>query len=411
MPIPPTDFATVESPAQLTFAEALASVRELQPKILAQAAETEARTYYSEELHLDFMRAGLYNMLRPATFGGYEFDVADYLKIVREIARSDMSTAWCFCLASAHVLWMASWWPAEAQREFFSTPHTAAGGTSAPGGTMRKADGGWIINGVFPYASGGPYSTHFLGHVFPIAEDGTQGPLSVFIAPRSLWAVRDDWGRTLGLKGSGSHTVEIVEGFVPDSHVLLGKTSIDMDVDGGTPGWALHKNAMYNGRGLSTFTLELASLGVGGVLGALDSYREVITSKRTALPPFTLRSENPTYQLWFADSVTRLRAAEACLDTAARDFMECATRSAKGDGSFSATDDAGIGRLAFAAQTDAWHVLEHILMRTSGSSTLVNGSRMERIWRDFSMLHSHQNSIVQDITAPLYTAGLLAEPS
>lgn len=110
MPIPPTDFATVESPAQLTFAEALASVRELQPKILAQAAETEARTYYSEELHLDFMRAGLYNMLRPATFGGYEFDVADYLKIVREIARSDMSTAWCFCLASAHVLWMASWW-------------------------------------------------------------------------------------------------------------------------------------------------------------------------------------------------------------------------------------------------------------------------------------------------------------
>lgn len=67
--------------------------------------------------------------------------------------------------------------------------------------------------------------------------------------------------------------------------------------------------------------------------------------------------------------------------------------------------------MAFAAQTDAWHVLEHILMRTSGSSTLVNGSRMERIWRDFSMLHSHQNSIVQDITAPLYTAGLLAEPS
>ncbi|MFC9980930.1 acyl-CoA dehydrogenase family protein [Gordonia sp. NPDC127522] len=410
MPVPPADFPQVAPPADLTFVEALAAVRELAPKILEQAPETEARTYYSEELHLDFMRAGLYNMLRPRTFGGYEFSFEDYLKIIRELARADMSTAWCFCLASAHVLWMASWWSDEAQRDFFATPHTAASGTSAPGGTMRKVDGGWIVNGVFPYASGGPYATHFLGHVFPISENGEQGRLTAFIAPRSIWNVRDDWGNTLGLRGSGSHTVEISGGFIPDSHVLEGRAITDMEVGSGTPGFALHRNPMYNGRCLSTFTLELATLGVGGALGALDTYEGLITTKRTALPPITLRSENPTYQLWYADAVTQLEAAEALLDAAARKYLDLATRAAKGNGSFSFLDDVGVGRLAFAGQQTAWRVLEGILMKASGSGVMVNGSRMERIWRDFSMLHSHQNTIVQDITAPAYAAGLLTTP-
>ncbi|GAC46700.1 acyl-CoA dehydrogenase family protein [Gordonia aichiensis] len=411
MPIPPREVAVVDPPKDLTVAEALAVVAELAPQIRAEAPETEERTFYSEDLHLSFMRAGLYNLLRPRTFGGYEFPIAAYLKVVREIARADMSTAWGFCLASAHVLWMASWWPEEAQREFFASAHTAACGTSAPGGRMTKVDGGWIVNGVFPYASGGAYSTHFLGHVFPVNEDGSQGPLSVFMAPRDIWTVRDDWGKTLGLKGSSSHTVEITDGFVPDSHVLLGKAITDIAVDDGTPGYALHKNPIYNGRGLSTFTLELASLGVGGALGALDQYREVITTKRTALPPITLRSENPTYQLWYADAATRLQVAEATLDAAAEQFTECATRAAKGEGSFSLTDDAGIGRCAYTAQAAAWQVLEGTLMKTSGSSHLVNGSRMERIWRDFSMLHSHQNTIVQDITAPIYGSALLTTAS
>ena len=109
MPIPPREVAVVDPPKDLTVAEALAVVADLAPQIREEAPETEARTFYSEDLHLAFMRAGLYNMLRPRTFGGYEFSIAAYLKVVREIARADMSTAWGFCLASAHVLWMASW--------------------------------------------------------------------------------------------------------------------------------------------------------------------------------------------------------------------------------------------------------------------------------------------------------------
>ncbi|MFD2164622.1 hypothetical protein ACFSJU_19620, partial [Paradesertivirga mongoliensis] len=215
----------------------------------------------------------------------------------------------------------------------------------------------------------------------------------------------------LGLRGSSSHTVVVEEQFVPDRFVLQNRTIVDIDVDGGTPGYRLHRSPIYNGRGIPFFSIELANLAVGGALAMLDEYEDMLRSKKTALPPQVLRGEHPTYQLWYADAATTLTDAVAGLDHAAALFLEYSTRAAKNEGSYSVVDDAHVGRLAFAAQQKAWRTVEGILMRTAGSSALATGSRTDRIWRDLCMVHSHQNSIVQDITAPLYASGRLTASS
>jgi 3-hydroxy-9,10-secoandrosta-1,3,5(10)-triene-9,17-dione monooxygenase len=190
--------------------------------------------------------------------------------------------------------------------------------------------------------------------------------------------------------------------------VLEGKTQVDMNVDNGTPGLELHKNPLYAGRGIGFFGLELASLAVGGVHAALDEYETILRTKKTPMPPFTLRSENSRYQTWYADAVNALAAADATLDRAADLFLEYSTRGAEGGKPFDQADDLYIGRLAVHAQNVAWRALEGIIMRTAGSSAATNGSRLERIWRDATMVLSHQNSIVQDFIGADYAAAALA---
>ena len=395
MTIPSSDVKTADAPATLTGAQALESARALRPKVLAEAPETERRGFHSEELHLDFVEAGFYHLLRPKTFGGYEVDLWDFCQVVMEIARADMSTAWTLALASGHNLQVASWWPESVQREVFVDGHFASPMTSAPGGTLARHDDGWRIDAVLPFSSGIPYATHAMGHAFIPGEGPGPGTLSTFLVPRASVSVRDDWGHTLGLRGSGSHTVEVTDVLVPHDWVLAGQIQVDMDTSQGTPGLRLHGNPMYGGRGNGFFGLELASLGVGGVGGARDEYRSFLEGKRTVFPPITTRAENPRYQLWYADAVTALRGARASVRQAAEMFHDITDRAAAGGAPFSAEEDMEISRVAVAGQLAAWRVMETI-MRTSGSAAAVTGQRMERIWRDQSMLLSHQNTVIQD---------------
>ncbi|MET8427622.1 acyl-CoA dehydrogenase family protein [Nocardia sp. NPDC004860] len=407
MAVPAADVKTSNAPVALTPQQALDSAVALRPLLVEQAADTEQRSFHSEELHLQFVESGYYHMLRPKMFGGYEFGVADYMRVIRELARGDMGTAWCLCLASGHNLQFASWWPERAQREVYGDGHFAAAMTSAPGGTMRRTADGWAIEGAFPYASGGPYSTHFMGHVFARTEGSAEaGPLSTFIVPRSEFTIRDDWGKTLGLRGSGSHTLDVRDVTVPEHFVLYGKEQVSMNVDEGTPGLELHKNPLYGGRGVGFFGLELATLAVGGVHAALDEYEQILRTKRTPLPPFTLRAANLRYQTWYADIVTALDAADATLDRVADLFLEYATRGAEGGRPFSAAEDLALTRLAAQAQNTAWRALE-LIMRTAGSSAAVQGTRLERIWRDATMVIGHQASIVQDFVGADYAAAVL----
>ena len=42
----------------------------------------------------------------------------------------------------------------------------------------------------------------------------------LFVAPRSAWTMLDDWGHTLGLKGSGSNSIVFDGGRIPEYFAL-----------------------------------------------------------------------------------------------------------------------------------------------------------------------------------------------
>jgi 3-hydroxy-9,10-secoandrosta-1,3,5(10)-triene-9,17-dione monooxygenase len=64
----------------------------LRPQLVEQQAETEERTYYSQEMHEEFLRAGFYRIYVPRRYGGYEFDMRTYMCVMFELLRGCPST-------------------------------------------------------------------------------------------------------------------------------------------------------------------------------------------------------------------------------------------------------------------------------------------------------------------------------
>ena len=62
---------------------------------IADQEETERRTYYSQAMHEEFLDAGFYDLYVPRRYGGLELGVPAYVRVIQEVARGCVSTAWC----------------------------------------------------------------------------------------------------------------------------------------------------------------------------------------------------------------------------------------------------------------------------------------------------------------------------
>lgn len=393
-----------QPPAILTLDEALASARRIGEQVLAEAEETERNARHSVDLHRAFLEAGFYHLLRPKTWGGYEFSLPDFLKVMREVARADMATAWCLTLASGHNLQVASYWGERAQQQLFAGEYFAAPMTSAPSGTLTRVDGGFLVNGVHRYASGVPYATHFCGHAF---HDDRPGVISNFIAPREKFEVLDDWGTTLGLRGSGSNSVKFADAFIPEEFVLEGVSQLAIDPATQAPGRALHGNPMYGAPGLGFFSLELNSLALGAALALFEEYDAQMTVRKTVNPPFALRSEDTFFQWRYGTARAKLDAAVATMDYAGGMFDQCLADSVSAP--YSRAADMRVALAAGQSAQLLWSAVSDFLFKTIGSSAVVSGSRAERIWRDLSQWWSHLNTQLADPVAAMYTQAHFGE--
>ncbi len=381
----------------LTPSDLIARAVGLRPKLVDQQAECEERTYYSEEMHQAFINAGFYRLYVPRRYGGYEFDVPTFVRVVLEVARGCPSTAWCMGLASAHALQVGSWWEESAQVEIFGEGDFRAASVAAPIGPATRTDHGWELNGRTAYASGIPYSTHYMGQAVLPGENARGLPrMLLFVAPKSEWRMLDDWGHLLGLKGSGSQTIVFEGGRVPAHWALEDRLMVDVDVSEGTPGLRLHGNPMYGGRAISCFTLSLAAVLVGAAYNALDEYETMMTTKMTPLPPFVPRKFDLDFQRYFGQAMGKIATAEAALLNAADQHMELCLRFVDEGIPYSYADDHRIGCIGREVMIQAWETMQSDIFRTAGSSAAGRGQRIERIFRDMSIGNSHRNTQLRD---------------
>ena len=380
--------ATGISPAEL-----IARAQALRPSLLERQEATERDTRYSQETHADFLEAGFYRMLIPRMFGGMEVSVETFAKVMIEIARGCPSTGWGLCLASGHALQVGSFFSEQAQADVFGFDGDfRCAAAFAPRDVLTRTEDGWAVEGTFPYASGAPFSTHLLAQA-PLPD----GP-ALFVVPRSEWTIVDDWGDTLGLRGSGSNSVNLDGARIPEHFALPGVDLMGMPPGVETPGLRLHGNPMYAHRPAGFYGVEAAAVVVGMARGAVDEYERQIRTRTTNRPPMVPRAEDPDFQRWLGMAIARVDAAEIMVLGAARHLMETCAGIPEGR-PYSYEEDVRVGMIARQALSYAWETVSGELIRTSGTSAVRDGQRFGRIVRDMATGWGHLYNAMTDASA------------
>jgi len=371
----------------LTAAQVLARAEAFVPELVERQAEAEERTFYAEDLHERFRQAGFYRILVPRRYGGYELGVETYLRVSMTLVRGCSSTGWMYSLGAGHALMAATLFDEPAQARLFEAGDFICPGTVVPSGTAVPAgDGGWRVDGTWPYCSGSPYANFFMGNALVPKGDGQPPDTLFFVAPRDQWTRLNDWSRQLGLRGSGSHSIAMAGGYVPGDLAMPNVRLAEHDVTGGTPGRTLHGNPEYGGGLLAFISFINAAMAVGMAQGALDVYEDLLRHRTTLVPPIVPRHENHDYQFWYGDAVGMIGAAEAALLNAVHQWRDACT---KGPAAVTRELDLRLAAICRHVAQLCWEAVEGYIMPTAGSSAVRHGERLERIWRDLSMLRSH----------------------
>jgi 3-hydroxy-9,10-secoandrosta-1,3,5(10)-triene-9,17-dione monooxygenase len=339
-------------------------------------------------MHEAFKKAGFYRVLQPRRYGGYEFDVPTFAKMVIEIARGCPGSAWCLALSSGHSLNVAQLFGERAQAEAFGPDgHFAAAARAVPSGIAKRVDGGWRLDGTWDYCSGVPYSTHVMVGV-RIIEEGPGLKVGVALVPRDKWTMLDNWGGFIGMRASGSNSVQM-EGAVIPEHCLVREDFFAPNLTQGTEGARLHGNSMYAGGTLGFFQTEISSIMVGLGYAALDEYEAVIRTRKTMGPNPVPQSQNNDYQRFYGIALGKVEAARHAVLGAAQEYMDLARLCMEGKRTYLRSDDL---RLQAGMQRAAELSFEAVDMLFRASATSVggkNGTRMQRYFRDVSMARTN----------------------
>lgn len=369
--------------------ERAAGLREL---LRRDQAEAERIGHYTDAVHQALLDSGLYHVLTPKKYGGYELDVKTFLKIVVDISRGDPGSGWCYCLGHGHALTTAALWTGEAQDSVFTAaPYFRASHSLRPSGNARPVEGGYVIDARSGFQSGVPYSTHA---TVCVTVEGSGGPgvmprfLQVLV-PADQFTIVDDWGgdASVGMRASGSNTVLVEDQFVPESYAIeldwLAETERSTSV-----GAEFHDDSLYLGVAQTFLQAELVAVVIGAARAALDEYEEQCRAKVSALPPFVSRTEDAGYQRDFGSATMKVDSAELILYRVAELYRERSEAAFRDGVPFTrAMDIEHYGMLTQAGELAAQAVEE--LYRSSGASAALKGSRMERYFRDISMARSH----------------------
>src|SRR5262245_4739997 len=130
----------------------------LTPLIRDQADEAERNRRLSQSVVIALAEACFFRLYTPRTLGGLEVDPFTFARVVETLARLDGATAWCVWIASTNPLFVPTLADQTAEAVFGRDPQVVTAGVFFPCGRAEVKDGGYVVSGRWPYASGCQHS-------------------------------------------------------------------------------------------------------------------------------------------------------------------------------------------------------------------------------------------------------------
>jgi 3-hydroxy-9,10-secoandrosta-1,3,5(10)-triene-9,17-dione monooxygenase len=376
----PTAGATIPVPEiNLTPQEMIRRATAMRQTLRDRQAATEEAGRILEETNDEFVKAGFYRVVQPRRFGGYEFDVQTYVRVMSEVSRGCPSSGWVLALTSGHPIILADH-PEQAQIEAYGSDgeyRCPSLGSPIP---VKIVPGGYVVSGFWDYASGCDIATHIMvGGLVP-HEGGAPKPV-LMLVDRKDYKIIDNWDMS-GMQGTGSRRVSVDNLFIPEHRV----SPLAMWL--GASGKKVHANPMYNGRKAAFFMVEGGAVLMGTARGLLDLYEDLLRNKPMRFAPKTKLMEHQEFQHYYGVAQALMDTADAALLKAAQDYMDACTAQAERGIEFTEEEDRRLFLLVQQACRLAFEAADR-LYTTAGTQIAHNKSMFGRYYRDLSVQRTH----------------------
>ena len=370
------------SPLKPDVPELLSRARGIAEVVRARVQETEDNRRVAEDVVERIREAGLFRILQPQAFGGFEYGFDVFAELVATIGRGCGSSAWVYGLGAVHQWFVASY-PKETQEEYWADPGAITAGSYAPVGKTVAVDGGYRTSGVWSFASGCDNAQWFLLSTMVPPASGSDTPSPSFLlVPRADARIDDNW-HTMGLAGTGSKNIVADDMFVPSHRALA-----IADLAAGTgPGTLINTNPLYRQSFLSVVPTTLVAPVLGMAEGALADFVDMVKvrSTRGAVAGGNRRMAE------FATIQSRVAEATGCIDAARlmmfRDLAETSATAARGERT--PLDMRLHNRLSHTFCTRLLVQAIDALFAASGGQGIFLEKPLQRIWRDAHAAASH----------------------
>src|SRR5216117_2520329 len=360
------------APAPLEIARALA------PRIRERADEIEAARQLPRDLVLEIANAKLFKVAISEAEGGLGADILTTLRVIEEVARADGSTGWCLAMGINSFRQSAQFAPEVRRTLFHSDPIGVSAGSALPICRAVAVPGGYRVTGHWFFASGCMHSflLHgackvFDGDVPRRRPNGDQDVRIAYFHPKSQVRIIDTWNVS-GMRGTGSHDIEVEDLFVPEEHTFS----------------ALDRRARVTGPMNRMHGFDLAGcgfccVGLGVARAAIDAFVDLATAKIPRSSSELLR-ERVMVQAQVGEAEALLRSGRALLF----DVVEGMWKTALAKEPISERQRADL-RLAMTHAAQSAGRATHMVCEAAGTTSIFTKSPLERYARDAEVVTRH----------------------
>ena len=130
-----------------------ALAKNIAPVLTAHRAEAKRQARMVPEVLAALRDASLFRLCAPVECGGHEADLRTAFDVMEALAKADPGAAWH--VANAVVAGACAACVEPSQRALlFGEPSGHFGFSAVPGGTARQVEGGWVLDGHWPFVTG-----------------------------------------------------------------------------------------------------------------------------------------------------------------------------------------------------------------------------------------------------------------
>ena len=347
----------------------LQAARGIAPQIREAAEEIDAGRQLPRRI-VDLLRSiGAFRLLQPRWLGGHDADPVTQILFIAELAKADASTAWCVMIGCDGGLLSRELDP-DVARVMYSDIDAATCGSGFPPGTARRVEGGYLATGRWPYMSGITHADWVQMNCRLSSDDApADGPPFIrLVAHRDEVTILDTW-KTGGMRGTGSHDVEVSELFIPDERSVPPRPS-NRSVLGDPlrhPAWLLPKHL---------------GVALGLVEAAHDEVME-IARERTAFRG-TLR-DDPLTQATLGETAAQIAACRAYALSAS----DAAWREVCETGEMSDANRVNLRLAITHVHQESQRVVERLYAVAGSTALYAERSTLDRRLRDIHAMNQH----------------------